>query len=332
MARTKGTYNLSANIETNAAAPLDARNRVATKADLTAAGSFPYPWVGMETYVTAENKKYRLVGNDPTVLSNWEEVGAGGGSYTLPMASASTLGGIKIGDNLSIDSETGVLSAVMPNVDLSNMIGNGDIYSTDEKLIGQWKDGKPLYQKSYTGLATFGIANEWTSIPSIVISNVSQIVKGFGVRSSDGAVINIANFRVNGSALQYFITQSYDSVDTVVIQYTKTTDTAQAIGNANDYSTTEKIVGTWIDGKAIYQRTLTGLNASLNTSDWNTLCNIPNISYVIDAIGYYNNSGTGLINKVILTEIEPYNDGTVKAQVVKPRTINELTIRYTKSS
>ena len=35
---------------------------------------------------------------------------AGGGSYTLPIASASTLGGIKVGENLTID-ENGVLSA-----------------------------------------------------------------------------------------------------------------------------------------------------------------------------------------------------------------------------
>ena len=37
--------------------------------------------------------------------------GTGGGSYTLPIASSSTLGGIKVGTGLSIDSSTGVLSA-----------------------------------------------------------------------------------------------------------------------------------------------------------------------------------------------------------------------------
>ena len=36
---------------------------------------------------------------------------ASGGSYTLPIASASTLGGIKVGSGLSIDAGTGVLSA-----------------------------------------------------------------------------------------------------------------------------------------------------------------------------------------------------------------------------
>ena len=35
----------------------------------------------------------------------------GGGSYVLPIASSETLGGIKVGSNLSINSETGVLDA-----------------------------------------------------------------------------------------------------------------------------------------------------------------------------------------------------------------------------
>lgn len=80
MARSKGSANLSASLEVLAGAPLDAREVVQTKADLTAEGSFPYKYIGLEVYVVAENKKYRLIGNDPTSLANWQEVGAGGGS------------------------------------------------------------------------------------------------------------------------------------------------------------------------------------------------------------------------------------------------------------
>lgn len=75
MARTKGTYSLSANIETLASAPLDARERVGTKADLTAVGSFPYFYEGMQVYVVSEQKRYTLKGNDPTVLASWEAEG-----------------------------------------------------------------------------------------------------------------------------------------------------------------------------------------------------------------------------------------------------------------
>ena len=78
MARQQGTYKLASNIEPRAAAPLDAREKVALKNDLTAAGTFPYPYEGMEVYVVEEKKKYVLIGDDPTVSENWQEVGSGG--------------------------------------------------------------------------------------------------------------------------------------------------------------------------------------------------------------------------------------------------------------
>lgn len=45
--------------------------------------------------------------------NQWYEktVSGGGGGYVLPIASSETLGGVKVGDNLSINAETGVLDA-----------------------------------------------------------------------------------------------------------------------------------------------------------------------------------------------------------------------------
>ena len=56
---------------------------------------------------------------------------SGGGSYTLPVASASTLGGIKIGENLTID-ENGVVSASgdndsIPTLYIYTNMNNSDI-------------------------------------------------------------------------------------------------------------------------------------------------------------------------------------------------------------
>lgn len=79
MARQPGLNNFAGTLEVLAGGPLDARSVVPALADLTAAGNFPYSYIGMETYVIAEDKKYRLIGSDPTVSENWVEV-AGGGS------------------------------------------------------------------------------------------------------------------------------------------------------------------------------------------------------------------------------------------------------------
>ncbi len=98
MARNKGSANLAASLEVLAGAPLDAREVVQVKADLTAADTFPYRYIGMEVYVVAENKKYRLINDDTTDLASWEEIGSGSGESiqvsVLPEASAELEGTI----------------------------------------------------------------------------------------------------------------------------------------------------------------------------------------------------------------------------------------------
>ena len=79
MARTKGTVKTPANIEPEIGSPLDARQRVATLADLTASGSFPYPWVGMIVYCSENGKTYQLTNADTTEMTSWTPFGSGSG-------------------------------------------------------------------------------------------------------------------------------------------------------------------------------------------------------------------------------------------------------------
>ena len=167
----------------------------------------------------------------------------------------------------------------MPEI-LANKFDKGNLYSTDEKMIGQWIDGKPLYQKTVDCGA---LPNNSVKNFAHSISNLESItdMKGIGISSSQ--VIPIQWSVDYDSA--YGVTLYCDSTNIVFVtkrdqtsyhayitlQYTKTTDSAISIGNDTDYSTTEKIVGTWIDGKPLYQKTyhLTTVagNQTLNISD-----------------------------------------------------------------
>lgn len=141
MARTKGSFSLAGAIEPLASAPLDAREKVATKADLTANDTFPYPYVGMETYVTSENKKYRLIGEDPTDIENWEEVGAGGEASDL-----SNLGDVDItsptdGQILKYNETTGKwenANGGSASIDELGDIGDVDLSDLQDGQIIVW--------------------------------------------------------------------------------------------------------------------------------------------------------------------------------------------------
>ena len=59
-------------------------------------------------YTLEINGDINFTGN---ILSNGQNYSSGYVNYALPTASSSTLGGVKVGTNLSIDSVTGVLSS-----------------------------------------------------------------------------------------------------------------------------------------------------------------------------------------------------------------------------
>ena len=69
-------------------------------------GIIPYERLSEDTPTSG----YVLSYDSANDCLTWTENGQGGGGYELPIASASTLGGIKVGDGLQINSSTGVLS------------------------------------------------------------------------------------------------------------------------------------------------------------------------------------------------------------------------------
>lgn len=150
----------------------------------------------------------------------------------------------------------------MPEI-LANKFSRSDIYSTTEKMIGQWTDGKPLYQKS------FSVSKSVSSDATVTLfthtgCDYVDIAKSEFIRSSDSTVYTLPNatcvlkIKSNGEVQANAASgATYNGIWKITLQYTKTTDSAISIGVDTDYSTTEKIVGTWIDGKYLYQKVVT---------------------------------------------------------------------------
>lgn len=74
MARKKSSMIMNASLEVETGGPLDAREVVDNLSDLTDPASFPYFYVGIAVYVKSEETAYALVGDDPTVLENWQKI------------------------------------------------------------------------------------------------------------------------------------------------------------------------------------------------------------------------------------------------------------------
>ena len=111
-----------------------------------------------------------------------------------------------------------------------------ETYSTTEKRVGTWIDGKPVYRKTITGNTS---SNE---IYISLINNVDVIIKEEGHISYPGGtyepintIYNIAsNYFTrtslnNASHIEYFYYSSnlYNRPYYITLEYTKTTDTTQ---------------------------------------------------------------------------------------------------------
>lgn len=81
---------------------------------------------------------------------NSENAGGGGSPYVLPIASANTLGGVKVGDNLSID-ENGVLKA-----NSTELVVERVQLETTTTISGQFIVEIPIIKSGYTPLGIVG--------------------------------------------------------------------------------------------------------------------------------------------------------------------------------
>jgi phage minor structural protein, N-terminal region len=181
----------------------------------------------------------------------------------------------------------------------TSIILNGQIYSTEEKVVGVWKNNKPLYQKT----CVFGSVSGQTANLSLGIANIEEAflcadasyvndgdcplpyVTGTSYANNIGGFFDIG---VNDTSFAIRIGQSMaGSVSNVVltVRYTKTTDTAgsggyQAYGfSPIIYSTEEREVGVWTDNKPLYEKTVYYNNA-IPYRTWTTLVDDSSITIV----------------------------------------------------
>lgn len=235
---------------------------------------------------------------------------------------------------------------------LANKFDKANLYSTDEKIVGCWIDGKPLYQRVLveTNITATG-STEFYLSDANKIANCGNyfIVSALGYSSDwSGCGEAMGNDYATPINQYMFVITAYSPTNgrcwllrgangwsnvIIVIRYTKTTDQPNSfnIGSDTDYSTSEKIVGTWIDGKPLYQKVINGLSVSVSqstssTDAWKTITNISDIDKMISA-RYYSGSGNDFV------EVKASETNGNKAHMfLSSRTITCAIIQYTKTT
>ena len=143
------------------------------------------------------------------------------------------------------------------------------IYSDSERVVGVWRDNKTLYQKCIN----YGnLPNNGGRSVAHGIANVDKIFIVGGYVTTGTAFYNLEHATDSSYDWSSRVDTTNVTIETltdrstltaiVVVQYTKTTDSAGS-GTWNTdgvptvhYSTAEQVIGTWIDGKPLYAKTI----------------------------------------------------------------------------
>ena len=248
------------------------------------------------------------------------------------------------------------------------------IYSDEEREIGVWRDGKPLYQKSFY----MAIISAGTSRINHNIANLGQIANAFGMTIPSTSVSDkesrpipfvystdssssawYSGFTINNTEIMLQSGSSFASRHShayITVQYTKTTDVAGSGtwttqgGYAHHYSTSEKIIGTWIDGKPLYEKTVTFGSIPAGTNNYTVQMGLSNVDKVInyDVMAYLSSNNTYTKLPLMIIHL-PYSDlqaysATVQSYIKSTDTIRidtgreraleggYITIQYTKTT
>lgn len=131
---------------------------------------------------------------------------------------------------------------------------NLDAYSTTEQKIGTWIDGKPLYRKIITGTTTAG--TNFDISKNSISANIDKFVYFGGVTiqpgnnispipyfssETDRTAIYYAN-SINAIRIRPGSEYGYGNI-TVIVEYTKTTDSATRSLNLTRTTNTGSLVG-----------------------------------------------------------------------------------------
>ena len=146
------------------------------------------------------------------------------------------------------------------------------IYDTTERVIGSYM-GKPLYRKAI-GITLGSVGNSASSIKiadrtveELVYScgflnwvsgaNSGQVIIGTNAGSSNWSRVMTMDSAFN---LEVAGTHFTNQTGVVILEYTKTTDTATTskvpFEPLTEYSTEERMIGYWIDGKPLYRKVI----------------------------------------------------------------------------
>lgn len=154
------------------------------------------------------------------IPNGWELVDGSGTYKKIKKTETITATNGTIVDSLAGNSKTNAPSINAVN----NKFKEISTYSTEEKVIGKWIDGKTLYRKTITHTIT---TNNQETIPHN-INNLQDFINISGnFKNNYNYYMPISAIEIFGEVTNIYVKSiNYTGICNIILEYTKTTDSA----------------------------------------------------------------------------------------------------------
>ena len=274
-------------------------------------------------------------------------------SFALPIRKGDTIAGRHTSDNENCYFHLACYGIKQG----TNGIFAPVIYSDTERVIGVWRDNKPLYQKTIvkhsTDTSGAGVSFDVSDLDidtcvdvfgtcDRIVTGVGTLIYEFNSYEDSGLRTYLAYSKFNTCInfnIRFYVGES-TSTQYITILYTKNSDVAGS-GDYNTYgvptvhySTSEQVIGTWINGKPLYQKTwdFSGSPISLVYNTWvnSGIDASTNIDTLVDSVLRYGDLTCLAVE--VGKGAGGFAVGLNKLENLNTRGVTHITLQYTKTT
>ena len=105
---------------------------------------------------------------------------------------------------------------------LENKVNSGHVYSTDEKVVGKWLDGRSIYEKTWQ-IDNVTASNNW-DVTNADFENIAFVTSAFlyDTDSDSTRCVAVSSRKLTSTSIRFYTNSDWASIDAYTLQYVKT--------------------------------------------------------------------------------------------------------------
>lgn len=105
---------------------------------------------------------------------------------------------------------------------LETKVNSGHVYSTVEKVVGTWIDGRSIYEKTWQ-IENVTAANNW-DVTNADFENIAFVTSAclYDTDSENPRFVSVSTRKLTSTSIRFYTNSEWASIDAYTLQYVKT--------------------------------------------------------------------------------------------------------------